>query len=156
MTTSRLFGFFRAGKHKSMMALRGQVVGTALCTKSISVGEIFGKSRSRVDQSASGSVIRPQVRQTGDSLQFVGYGMGATFTKNDATHWQERRWLARDHHVHERCGDGSKRSCVCVMFSLTAATRCSTVGPLVAALPIPLAMRSPIVTCRASRPQSWQ
>jgi Ca2+-binding RTX toxin-like protein len=24
----------------------------------------------------------------GDSLQFVGYGAGATFTQNDATHWQ--------------------------------------------------------------------
>jgi Ca2+-binding RTX toxin-like protein len=24
----------------------------------------------------------------GDSLQFVGYGTGATFTQNDATHWQ--------------------------------------------------------------------
>jgi Ca2+-binding RTX toxin-like protein len=24
----------------------------------------------------------------GDSLQFVGYGVGATFTQNDATHWQ--------------------------------------------------------------------
>jgi Ca2+-binding RTX toxin-like protein len=24
----------------------------------------------------------------GDSLQFVGYGSGATFTQNDATHWQ--------------------------------------------------------------------
>ena len=24
----------------------------------------------------------------GDSLQFVGYGPGATFTQNDATHWQ--------------------------------------------------------------------
>jgi len=23
-----------------------------------------------------------------DSLQFVGYGAGATFTQNDATHWQ--------------------------------------------------------------------
>jgi hypothetical protein len=25
---------------------------------------------------------------TGDSLQFVGYGPGATFTQNDPTHWQ--------------------------------------------------------------------
>jgi Ca2+-binding RTX toxin-like protein len=25
---------------------------------------------------------------TGDSLHFVGYGSGATFTQNDATHWQ--------------------------------------------------------------------
>ena len=25
---------------------------------------------------------------TGDSLRFVGYGPGATFTQNDATHWQ--------------------------------------------------------------------
>ena len=25
---------------------------------------------------------------TGDSLQFVGYGPGATFTNIDATHWQ--------------------------------------------------------------------
>ena len=25
---------------------------------------------------------------TGDSLQFVGYGTGATFTQNDTTHWQ--------------------------------------------------------------------
>ena len=24
----------------------------------------------------------------GDALQFVGYGVGATFTQNDATHWQ--------------------------------------------------------------------
>jgi hypothetical protein len=24
----------------------------------------------------------------GDSLQLVGYGAGATFTQNDATHWQ--------------------------------------------------------------------
>jgi hypothetical protein len=24
----------------------------------------------------------------GDSLKFVGYGAGATFTHNDATHWQ--------------------------------------------------------------------
>jgi Ca2+-binding RTX toxin-like protein len=24
----------------------------------------------------------------GDSLQFVGYGAGATFAQNDATHWQ--------------------------------------------------------------------
>ena len=24
----------------------------------------------------------------GDSLQFVGYGQDATFTQNDATHWQ--------------------------------------------------------------------
>ena len=24
----------------------------------------------------------------GDSLQFVGYGAGATFTQNDTTHWQ--------------------------------------------------------------------
>jgi Ca2+-binding RTX toxin-like protein len=24
----------------------------------------------------------------GDSLRFVGYGAGATFTQNDATHWQ--------------------------------------------------------------------
>jgi Ca2+-binding RTX toxin-like protein len=24
----------------------------------------------------------------GDSLRFVGYGLGATFTQNDATHWQ--------------------------------------------------------------------
>ena len=26
----------------------------------------------------------------GDSLKFVGYGAGATFTHNDATHWQVR------------------------------------------------------------------
>jgi hypothetical protein len=25
---------------------------------------------------------------TGDSLHFIGYGAGATFTKNDPTHWQ--------------------------------------------------------------------
>ena len=25
---------------------------------------------------------------TGDSLQFVGYGLSATFTNVDATHWQ--------------------------------------------------------------------
>ena len=24
----------------------------------------------------------------GDSLHFIGYGAGATFTQNDATHWQ--------------------------------------------------------------------
>jgi Ca2+-binding RTX toxin-like protein len=29
-----------------------------------------------------------QGADTGDSLRFVGYGPGATFTQNDATHWQ--------------------------------------------------------------------
>ena len=41
----------------------------------------------------------------GDSLQFVGYGTGATFTQNrrDALAGQlQRRRLARGHHVHER------------------------------------------------------
>jgi len=35
----------------------------------------------------------------GDSLQFVGYGAGATFTQNDATHWQVNYNSGASHEV---------------------------------------------------------
>ena len=48
----------------------------------------------------------------GDSLQFVGYGTGATFTRHrrDALAGQlQRRRLARDHHVQQRRPDRCQR-----------------------------------------------
>jgi Ca2+-binding RTX toxin-like protein len=57
----------------------------------------------------------------GDSLQFVGYGAGATFTKVDATALAgqfQRRLLARNHHLHERRGDRCERRPVLLRLAI--------------------------------------